>query len=129
MSTTDGRIYVSHLEPIHLKLEHLLSPLSSSKSFTELWDQLTSQSEKCYSSALYLPRPEKLLQAVEQGKLDRFQMSKKKPTELAMVMVTPDSFLVLVQILSVKNSWHAEILVENPSVLPVVKSLLTEYST
>lgn len=127
MSTNDGCIYVSNLEPIDIKLEHLLSPLSSNKSFTELWDQLTSQSEKCYTSALFLPQADALLKAVENGKLERFQMAEKKPTELAMV--TPDSFLVLVRILSVKNSWHAEILVEDPSVLPVVQSLFTEYST
>ncbi len=126
MSTTDGRIFLSNLRPIQIKLEHLISPLSSSKSFSELWDRLTSQSEKCYSSALFLPQPQKLLKAVEYGELERFQMA-EKPTELAMV--TPDSFLVLVRILSVKNSWHAEILVEDPSVLPVIYSLLTEYST
>ncbi|XP_059351271.1 uncharacterized protein LOC130691362 isoform X2 [Daphnia carinata] len=126
MSTTDGRIFLSGLEPIQLKLEDFLNPLSSSKSFVELWDRIVSQSEKCYSSALFLPQPQKLLKAVEYGELDKFQMA-EKPTELAMV--TPDSFLVLVRILSVKNSWHAEILVEDPSVLPVIYSLLTEFST
>ncbi|EFX65242.1 hypothetical protein DAPPUDRAFT_264985 [Daphnia pulex] len=127
MTTTDGRIFLSKLDPIHLKLEHFLSPLSSTASFSELWDRLTNQSDKCYSSALFLPRPDQLLQAIEYGELERFQMTKKKPTELAMV--TPDSFLVLVHILSVKNSWNAEILVEDPSVLPVIHSLLIEYST
>ncbi|KAI9565009.1 hypothetical protein GHT06_008751 [Daphnia sinensis] len=127
MSTMDGRIFLSCLEPIHLKLEDFLNPLSSSKSFVELWDRLVSQSDKCYSSVLFLPQHEKLLKAVEYGELERFQMTKKKPTELAMV--TPDSFLVLVRILLVKNSWNAEILVEDPSVLPVIHSLLTEFST
>lgn len=127
MTTTDGRIFLSKLDPIHLKLEHFLSPLSSTASFSELWDRLTNQSDKCYSSALFLPRPDQLLQAIEYGELERFQMTKKKPTVLAMV--TPDSFLVLVHILSVKNSWNAEILVEDPSVLPVIHSLLIEYST
>lgn len=127
MTTTDGRIFLSKLDPIHLKLEHFLSSLSSTASFFELWDRLTNQSDKCYSSALFLPQPEQLLQAIEYGELERFQMTKKKPTELAMV--TPDSFLVLVHILSVKNSWNAEILVEDPSVLPVIHSLLIEYST
>jgi hypothetical protein len=126
MSTTDGRIFLSKLDPIHLNLEHFLSPLSSTITFFELWDRLTNQSDKCYSSALLLPQPEQILKAIEYGELERFQMTKKKPTELAMV--TPDSFLVLVRILSVKNSWNADILVEDPSVLPVIHSLLTKYS-
>lgn len=127
MSTTDGRIFLSSLKPVHLKLEDFLNPLSSSKSFVELWDRLVSQSDKCYSSVLFLPQHENILKAVENGELERFQMTKKKPMELAMV--TPDSFLVLVRILLVKNSWNAEILVEDPSVLPVIHSLLTEFST
>lgn len=127
MSTTDGRIFLSNLEPIHLRLEDFLNPLSSGKSFDELWDRLVSQSDKCYSTVLFLLQHEKFLKAVEYGELERFQMTKKKPTELAMV--TPDLFLVLVRISSVKNSWNAEILVEDPSVLLFIHSLLTEYST
>lgn len=123
----DGRIFVSDLEPIHLKLEHFLNPLSSNKSFQELWDRLANQSEKGYTSTVFLPQPENLLQAVKNGELERFQKCKERPTELAMV--TPDSFLVLVRILSVKNSWNAEAVVEDPSVLPVVYSLLSQYST
>ena len=126
MSTSDGRIYVSQLESIFLKLEHLLSPLSSNKAFCDLWDQLASHSEKSCSSVMLLLQPNKLFEAVERGALEKFQMDKKKPTELAMV--TPDSFLVLVRLLSVKNSWHAEILQEDPSVLPVINSFLAEHS-
>lgn len=126
MNTTDGLVFISTLEPIFLKLEELLTPLSSNKTFSDLWDQLTNHSQRSCSSVLQFAFPDKLFEAVRCGVLERFQMDQRKPTELAMV--TPDSFLILVRILSVKNSLYTEILTEDPSVLPVIKSLLSEYT-
>lgn len=126
MSTTDGRIFSSALEDIHFELEHILSPIASSQSLSELWDSITSRSEKCCSTTMTLARPEKLLAATECGSLRPFQLTDKKTTELALV--SPDSLLILMRIFPVTDSWHAEILVEEVSLLSVVYSLLSDYS-
>ena len=125
MSTTDGRIYTSVLKEIHLKLEHILSPLCSKFSFSELWECLSSQDEKCCSSAFGLDSSEKLLSAVESGELGLFQLTEKKKNEL--VFVTTNSWLILVRIVSIKHRAHIEMLVEDPSLLVVMHSFIKSY--
>ncbi len=127
MSTTDGRIFSSVLEDCCIKLEHMLSPISSTKTFDELWTCLVNHCESCCTSTMALPRAEKLLTAVEFGPLRVFQLAEKKATELAMV--TADSLLILVRIFSMSQSWHADILVEEATLLPAAYSFLYDYST
>ena len=129
LSTTDGRILTSVLPEIHLNLVHILNPLSSNYSFSELWESLFSLDEKCLSSSLALTSDtyEKLLSSVEVGELGLFQLAEKKKTN-ELAFVTTDSLLILVRIVSMKKSAHAEMLVEDPSLLVVIHSLLTSYS-
>lgn len=125
MSTTDGRIYTSVLKEIRLKLEHILSPLCSKFSFSELWECLSCQDEKCCSSAFGLDSSKKLLSAVESGELGLFQLKEKKNNELAFV--TTNSLLILVRIVSIKSRAHVEIIVEDPSLLNVMHSFIKSY--
>ena len=74
-----------------------------------------------------LPRAEKLLTAAEFGPLRVFQLAEKKATELAMA--TADSLLILVRIFSMSQSWHADILVEEATLLSAAYSFLYDYST
>lgn len=125
MSTTDGRIFSSVLEEIRLGLEHIFSPLSSSKTLDELWEILRQSKVSCTSISL-LPRSEKFLEELKHGLLRTFRLSDDKPNELAMV--TADSLLVLMRIASVNDDWHAEFIVEDVSLLSAVHSLLSNYA-
>ena len=125
LSTTDGRIFCSTLKVIHLKLEHVLSSLSSTKSFAELWQTLTVKEEAC-TSVLYLAHPTNLISTIKNSSLKKFQLTERSVKELALV--TPDSFLILVRIVADKNRWHCDIVTEKADLMAIAHSLLHQYS-
>lgn len=128
MTTIEGRVIIQRLEALHLDLEFTLSPierLEADLAFSDLWKRFETLGDKSCSSSFLLKDPTKVLGAILHGNLQPFRYN-ESTTELSLV--SPDNRLMLVRVFSRENYWHAEILVEHPSLLSVAYSLITKYS-
>jgi hypothetical protein len=112
--------------------------------FSQLFNELTAarqadDTSRVCSSVVSLKHPDRLLSAVNGGELKKFQLidnsenaaeaDQNLPHSAALALVTPDCRLLLIRLCqSGRGRSYSEILAEDPYLLAVAHSLLSQYS-